>query len=425
MIPRVRRFFPILLAGALAILFTLCGPARAQSGATTSSIFPVAPHSDVDIEWWYLYAHLTTKSGRHLAVVTSFFRIGRAQAAGGDAGSKAKPLQQSHYLIYGVTDLSAATHRAFSLADRNSLNLIEQLSTLEIMRAPKDMAAQNLLALAEKDQFPQPTKLIPGTCHVSDIPAFAAVYGSAASLRAVAGRPNTYKLSIGSIKTAGLHLDLTFAGARPPMYVGGDGNTGIDEPDDMKYVSLTRCDVTGTIDTGRGADPVTNAQGWFDHQWGDSWTTASVGWDWWGIQLADGRDVLMYRLRRMDTGAIIASMATIEDASGRLTVARDVTFTPDPSSVWESPATKIQYPLDWKADIGNIELTIKPDVLDQEIPVLANKGAIWEGSVTVQASEDATGANGNTTNGPANITPGVGYQELVGYGAGGTPSTAP
>jgi predicted secreted hydrolase len=121
----------------------------------------------------------------------------------------------------------------------------------------------------------------------------------------------------------------------------------------------------------------------------------------------------------MDTGVILSRMATTEDATGHLTVVRDVTFKPDPNSIWQSPLTHNRYPLRWTIDIGNIELKTSGDVPDQEMPVLANKGAIWEGSVSAEATEGGKVINGAVPDGPVKLTPGVGYMELVGYGPNG------
>ena len=51
----------------------------------------------------------------------------------------------------------------------------------------------------------------------------------------------------------------------------------------MYYFSLTRCAVGGTVDTGAGPEKITGGQGWFDHQWGNSWVASNDGWDWWGV----------------------------------------------------------------------------------------------------------------------------------------------
>jgi predicted secreted hydrolase len=284
------------------------------------------------------------------------------------------------------------------------------------MRDPKDKPAGSILALTGQNRFPPPTTLIVGNCHVGTAPRFAAVYGDAASVAAVPGHANTFRLKINGNGTTKPRLDLTFSGVKPPMYVGGDGNTGVVVPTDMKYVSLTRCKVDGTIDDGHGVEKAASATGWFDHQWGDTWTTNSVGWDWWGIQLADGRDVLMFRQRHMDTGAVFAPMATIEDADGNLTVTHNVVFTPDPSSIWRGTTSQVRYPLHWKVDLPDqrLELDIAPTMSDQEMPILGGRN-IWEGSVKVSALQGSPDAA--VTSVPVQRISGDGYQELVGYGS--------
>ena len=403
----------------IAILFAatlLLGMARANAADTVRTVvsrpamFPVAPHDDVTIEWWYLNAHVTTERGRHLALIGSFFRLGNALAQGAASG-KGSPAVQSHYLIYAVTDEDAQTHRAFSMADRNSLALMQQLATLSLMRDPSNTDAQNLIAMAAKGEFPQPTTLIPGVCKVVGTPLFSANYGPADSVRQFkTSETSGYHLTLGAQKGSACHVELDFSPSKPPMYVGGDGNTGIARPDDMKYVSLTRCAVIGTIDTGQGAEKVTAGDGWFDHQWGDTWTTQAVGWDWFGVQLADGRDILFFRQRRLRDGSIFQPLATIEEKSGHLTVTRNLVFTPDPGSVWESPATHVRYPLKWTVTLpdAGLSLTITTPVKEQEMPVLASGGAIWEGTVDVAAKD---------SHAPPAAIAGKGYMELVGYAA--------
>lgn len=196
------------------------------------------------------------------------------------------------------------------------------------------------------------------------------------------------------------------------MYVGGTGNTGVDKPDDMKYVSLTQCAVTGNIDTGKGSDQIASGEGWFDHQWGSTWTTERVGWDWFGVQLDDGRDILFFRQRHMSDGSIFQPSATIEDKNGKLTVTKNIVFGPVPDSAWTSPKSHVRYPLRWSVTFPdqNLELRIAAVSQDQEMPVIASGGAIWEGSCKVIAYQifGSTSTDAKAINGKA-------YMELVGY----------
>ncbi len=116
-----------------------------------SKTFPVAPHDNVGIEWWYLNTHVTTSAGRHLAVVASFFRFGQG------AGVSGNTTPQSHYLIYAVTDLDAKTHQTYSLADSKSLKLMQQLASLAMLASPNSSQAQALASMAGSGKFPPPT----------------------------------------------------------------------------------------------------------------------------------------------------------------------------------------------------------------------------------------------------------------------------
>lgn len=397
---------PIHAAWSLLAAVLLLIPSHAFAGGAGAAVAPpgpdwVSPHEDTTIEWWYLNAHVTTVSGRHLAVIGSFFRFGNEN--GSLAVDSTEKVPQSHYLIYAITDEDTGAHYSAATADHNTLDMLKQALMARVMMAPGDKAAHDLLKLVASGQLPPPTTLFPGSADLAACP-FHVDYGSD-RLRAEEGKRFTYALDLGKGE---YHVHLVFAGERPVMRVGGDGNTGLDRPDDMKYLSLTRCAVTGQIAMGGGhSQAVTAGQGWFDHQWGFTWTTQRAGWDWWGVQLSDGRDILFFRQRNLSTGKPFFPLATVEDQNGKLTVTKNITFTSLPDSDWTSPRSGNTYPLNWKVEMPDIGLTmtIIPVAKDQEMAVLASGGAIWEGSVRVLAT-DSSGA----------MIPGTGYQELVGYG---------
>ena len=56
---------------------------------------------------------------------------------------------------------------------------------------------------------------------------------------------------------------------------------------------------------------------WMDREWSTSALGAGVeGWDWFTVQLEDGRDLMMYRLRRRDGTADPFSAGTLVAADG-------------------------------------------------------------------------------------------------------------
>ncbi|HEX5324166.1 MAG TPA: lipocalin-like domain-containing protein, partial [Capsulimonadaceae bacterium] len=167
----------------LTLITCLIAPTMADG--TDQKPFPVAPHDNVTIEWWYLNAHVTTEKGRHLAMIASFFRFGNGQ--GQMAIDSSLKAAQSHYLIWAVTDEDTGAHMAYSLGDKKTLSLLTQAATLQLLVDPKNTRAQKLLESLNKGQFPPPTELIRGTAKVTMDP-FWAVYGSGDTLTEYPGK---------------------------------------------------------------------------------------------------------------------------------------------------------------------------------------------------------------------------------------------
>ena len=77
---------------------------------------------------------------------------------------------------------------------------------------------------------------------------------------------------------------------------------------------------------------------WLDHAWGAGALGAGqAGWDWFALQLADGRDLMLYRLRRTDGSVDPASFGSLvgPDGAVRALAAGDVQV--DELGHWTSP----------------------------------------------------------------------------------------
>src|SRR5262249_61261107 len=99
-------------------------------------------------------------------------------------------------------------------------------------------------------------------------------------------------------------LDLRLSPQRPLV---GHGDRGLSakgaEPGNAWYYGgYTRLAGQGTIALGGDRLPV-EGLGWFDHEWSTSALgPGAVGWDWFSLQLEDGRELMFFRLRREDGG---------------------------------------------------------------------------------------------------------------------------
>ena len=170
------------------------------------------------------------------------------------------------------------------------------------------------------------------------------------------------------------------------------------------YYSLTRLATRGVITVGASAHQVSGSS-WMDREWSTSALGPDeVGWDWFALQLADGRDLMFYRLRRRDGSADAFSAGTLvlPDGSTRPLARDDVEL--GALGVWRSPATGVLYPSGWRLRIphARLELDLHPSRPDQELDLGVR---YWEGAVDVSGR------------GAGQPIAGVGYVELTGYGA--------
>ncbi len=80
------------------------------------------------------------------------------------------------------------------------------------------------------------------------------------------------------------------------------------------YYSLPRLVTRGTIAIDGHRYEVTGSS-WMDHEFGSSVLEADqVGWDWFGLQFDDGRELMLYQMRRRDGSRDPFSSGTLIEA---------------------------------------------------------------------------------------------------------------
>ena len=140
-----------------------------------------------------------------------------------------------------------------------------------------------------------------------------------------------------------------------------------------------------------------------DREWGTSALSRSLeGWDWFALQLSDGRDLMYYRLRSAQGGSSPYSGGSLIEADGRR---RALGFGDVSLSIlehWQSPATGARYPVSWELAVPDAELSveIRPLIPGQELNLSVR---YWEGAVLVTGTGQSRGLTGR------------GYLELTGY----------
>jgi len=202
---------------------------------------------------------------------------------------------------------------------------------------------------------------------------------------------------------AGFAIDLQLTTTQPLLLQGiaGFSQKGPQPAQASHYYSQPQLAVQGTLKLD-GKSQTLQGRGWLDHEWSDSLLDPqAVGWDWIGMNLADGSALTAFRLRRADGSTLFAG-GSLRTAGGstRNFGTDEVSFTPD--RVWASPATRANYPVQWtiRSPAGTHSVSALLD--DQELDSRTSSGAVyWEG---LSELRDAAGRS-----------VGHGYLEMTGY----------
>jgi predicted secreted hydrolase len=322
------------------------------------------PHPEYRTEWWYLTGNLEAADGRPFAFQLTFFRAALApRAAPRRSGWNTNQLWMAHF---GLTDVDGEWHRGAERLARGAGGLAGASA------APFRVWVEDWeLEGGAEGLFPL-------------------------RLRAREGDEA---------------LELTLEEGKPVVLQGRDGlsQKGTEPGNASYYYSLTRIPARGTVKVAGERIPV-EGSAWMDREWSTSALgDEHVGWDWFSLQLSDGRELMFFQLRRRDGtpdtlghGALVAP-----DGGWEVLSAGEVEV--GVLDRWESPLDGTAYPSGWRIRLPGhgVDLTAEPRIRDQEMNLTFR---YWEGAVRVE---------GRGVDGPVD---GHGFVELTGYAEEREPS---
>jgi predicted secreted hydrolase len=213
-----------------------------------------------------------------------------------------------------------------------------------------------------------------------------------------------------SARHKGLELSLDLRPGKAMVFHGDRGlsRKGPGRGQASYYYSFTDLRAQGSLRTPGLERPVSvTGVSWFDQEFGSNQLGADqVGWDWFSIHLSDGRDLMIYQLRRKDGSIEPASSGTLIEPSGKSTHLSLGDFRLTVVDRWKSARSKGTYPSRWRLEVpkAGIDLSLAVLVPDQELAT--------EGSTGVTYYEGVVGGQGISSGRQVTAE---GYVEMTGY----------
>ena len=305
-------------------------------------------HPQFRTEWWYYTGHLESETGRSFGFQLTFFRF--ALDATEVERASAWGTNQVYMAHLALTDVKAGEFYSYERSSRGAALLAgAQASPFRVWVG--DWQARS----EEADLFPL-------------------------RLNATAG-------AVG--------LDLVLRSGKPMVLQGerglsqkaaGVGNASY-------YYSYTRLPVTGELRVGETSFNVSGSS-WLDREWSTSaLSQQQQGWDWFAVQLEDGRELMFYRMRRTDDTIDPHSAGIIVDTDAKVSRLGATDVSVRVLSKWRSPVSGIEYPVRWRLDVDDLNLSMTLDAVQphQEHDLSVR---YWEGAATVQATQGARRISG-------------------------------
>jgi predicted secreted hydrolase len=319
-------------------------------------------HDDFRTEWWYYTGHLSAQNGRRFGFQLTFFR----RAVGADQPNTLPSRWAIRHLYLA--------HFALSDLEGKQFRYSEKISREGLGKAGADT----------------------GRLHVWTDRWIA---------EAVADEPLNHRLSA---EQDGIAVELILRPLKPPVIHGhaGVSRKGQEIGQASHYYSLTRLGTDGRVTIDGETFRVTGTS-WMDHEFGSADLSEDlVGWDWFSLQLQDGTDIMIYRLRRGDGTLEPASSGTVIYPDGRADSLSLGDMDLAATDHWRSPASGARYPAGWHVTLPRLQLDLQiaPLMSAQELATRRSTNVTyWEGAVEISGTAQGRAVTGQ------------GYVELTGY----------
>lgn len=308
------------------------------------------PHPEFQTEWWYYTGNLSDKSGREFGYQLTFFR--RALSPNQLDRESSWSTNQIYFAHFALTDVARGKFYSSERWSRAAAGLSGAQAN------PYRVWLDNWSVEASDDSY---------------------------ILKAQEGN---------------ISINLVMKPLKPEVLQGNEGlSQKSGAPGNASYYfSQTRIESEGKVLIGDKRFSVSGLS-WLDREWSTSALSQDQeGWDWFSIQLDDGREIMLYQLRLKDGSVDPFSSGSLVGINGTVVNLKKDDFEIEVVDTRKSTETETVYPSEWQISIPkySININVIPLINNQEILL---SFIYWEGAVKV------TGDN----------LSGKGYVELTGY----------
>lgn len=353
-----------VIALALGVLVSLSGAGESSSGGAFPQpgrvfTFPRdhGSHPEFSLEWWYVTGHLFETNGIRHGFQATFFRR---------SGPTNRPPEAPGTVTFGDANLHLA-HMAL-LDGRSGAFLHQERLNREGWDAG---AATNGLDVRNGNWS---LRMTSGLGNGSNSATVLELHGG---IRAEAA------------------FRLTLVPRKPLVVFGTNGvsRKGAEPSAASHYLTFPRLDVSGELTLNNEGRAV-RGEAWMDHEFSSSQLgSGQVGWDWAGIQLKDGRELMAYRMRRADGSTDPFSTLAWVDRSGAVQQVGSSGFRWESEGGWRSPVSGATYPARVRLTAVDPEsgqevvLVLEPIRPAQELIGALEAIAYWEGACRVRDAQ--------------------------------------
>jgi predicted secreted hydrolase len=304
------------------------------------------PHPGFRIEWWYITANLQDDQGRHFGVQWTLFRSAlRADSTG--TGWNDGTIWMGHAAL-----TSATQHR---VAERYARGGVEQAGV----------------------------SLTPLTAWIDDW-----------SLRSTSSSGDPLATMQLNAKGPGFGYQLALRTQQNVVLQGKQGFSQKSEQGQASYYySQPFFQAEGDLQID-GKTYRVSGPAWLDREWSSQPLTANqTGWDWFSIHLANGAELMLYRMRHKQGAPYLTGTWIAADGSTQSLNADEISLTPQ----GDSSVAGRQIPTRWSVKIPSKGLDITTTALNPQA-WMGLQIPYWEGPIMFSGSQE-----------------GVGYLEMTGY----------